>query len=214
MQLTHKQRQKSLCVMVEDRERFDQQTNEISQRSVSVCICVCVFDTHSHSHILILRQSKAPLSFLLPLLVWCAILHHWCGELVLCYCCLPPSFPIPESSSTWLSTQLQQRRPSTPPLARCVYVFDWLCRWLEGGAFCECLIIALVFTSVSFLFLCSSIVYLYICSVLQVCVWTMDTCVICLGYFVFVSEASRWQACLKYSGQTILRAWGFSFSDS
>lgn len=82
------------------------------------CVCLCLQACLWHSHIL--RGSHFPAASS----GCCAILHHWCGELVLCYCCLPPSFPIPDSSSTWLSTQLQWSSPSTPPLAACI------CIWL------------------------------------------------------------------------------------
>ena len=106
------------------RQRWIWLADKCNQCSVCVCACVCA-RLHFWIRSLNLGHTrtiwKAVESF--PSVSCCLfLLHHWCEELVLCYCCLPPSFPIPESSSTWLSTQLQRTHPSTPPL-RCVYIF-------------------------------------------------------------------------------------------
>ncbi len=128
----------------------------------------------------------------------CAILHHWCGELVLCYCCLPPSFPIPESSSTWLSTRLQRSRPSTPPLAVCVYmcltgcVGGWRGCFLWASHNCTCVYISLFVCMLSYFLSASWAAYLSICPISFVCacvslqmtlctfvshVWSLSLCV-------------------------------------
>lgn len=231
--MTHEQKQKSVCVMVGGRERFHQPTNEISQRSVCVCVhALCMFvslDPHTVTLTCCHSQSEAPLSVLLPLLlVCCAILHQWCGELVLCYCCLLRSFPFPESSSTWLSIQLQRGCPSTPPLAVCICV-----QVVGGGVFtkashnCSCIYMCVFF------FL-SSAAYISVCPLTSVCEGvplqktTLRTLLsyvgVCMRACVSLcqgvqpqggsAEARQWQACLKYLGQTMLRAGGCSFTDS
>lgn len=88
--------------------------------SVSVCLPLWIYlrgavtVSHSCRHFKSERPpppslslTPTPISFPLPLLSTHPILHHWCKELVLYYCCLPPSFPAPASSSTWRSTELQ-----------------------------------------------------------------------------------------------------------
>lgn len=115
------------------RQRGDLISNLMkSVNSGCVCfVCFCLEHRVTLAHVFIFRgKSEAALSFLLPLLVCCAILHQWCEELDPRYCLLPLSFPIPESRPTDSPHQLYWDCPATPPHAF-VRVFEWMCRWLE-----------------------------------------------------------------------------------
>lgn len=110
-----------------------------------VCVCVSgsVFDTQSHTHSHSQRKSKAPLSFLLALAAvpFCIT---GAGNYLFVTAIYRLHFPSPNPHPPGY-------RPSYSEAVHlhlrslCVYMFDWVCRWLEGVFFFfQFLIIALV----------------------------------------------------------------------
>lgn len=127
--------------------------NAVSVHCVLPCLWICLGHTLTPSQ----RQSKPPLSFLPPLLAAVPFCITGAGNQCFVTAVYRPRFPS-------LNPCPPGYRPSYsgaihPHLrSLCVYVFDWVCRWLEG-------VVCLFFVSVSKLrlFLCAHVFLFFVC---------------------------------------------------